>query len=166
MDRSAVEAVAAAALPLLVARLGLERWELGVSCLAEPAEPSGRQPQGHCTRMADYQSAHITLNHEAVGGTDEVLATLRHELFHVILAPFDLFRESVALANPPADVAAILDRIWQHAEESAVANLERMYAGLDAARAAAAAGPVDPVPPPLTLTLTRPDQDQSCPPRM
>jgi hypothetical protein len=86
--------------------------------------------RGECTRLVDYQSAHISLNPEAFEIESEVLGTLRHELFHIILAPLDLYTSAVARLEISDDAAEILDRVREHAIEQAVGGLERMHAGL------------------------------------
>ena len=59
-----------------------------------------------------------------------MIETLRHELFHCVLAPFDLYTSSVERLEVPGPARGILERVLDHAAEAAVANLQRMFAGL------------------------------------
>jgi hypothetical protein len=131
MDRSEVSAFVERELEPLVRRLGLTQWEIKLSFTCEASDDDGFLKRGECTRLVDYQSAHIGLNPEAFDSTDELLKTLRHELFHVVLAPFDLYTSLVATAlegNTP--LQEMLDRVKEHACELSVFNLERMFQNL------------------------------------
>jgi hypothetical protein len=132
MDRSAVEATVAREIGPLCARLGIEGWKIAVSYDPESVDGDGHLKHGECTRLVDYNSAHISLNPESFEDEDAVLRTLRHELFHVVLSPFDLYSSAVDRAiDTPASVREILDRVWNHACERAVINLERMFSAMD-----------------------------------
>jgi hypothetical protein len=131
MDRSAVQAIVDREAGPLCERLGIERWSIRFSFDPESTGDDGHLKHGECTRLVDYNSAHISLNPESFADEESVLGTLRHELFHVVLAPFDLYSSSVDRAlEAGAPVREILDRVWDHACERGVINLERMYVGL------------------------------------
>jgi hypothetical protein len=130
VDKSQVKLIVDAALDPLMRRLGLERWEVQVSYASEAVDDAGCLTRGECTRLVDYSSAHIRLNPEAFDEPDAVLRTLRHELFHIVLSPFDLYTSMVAEALTMPIVTAMLGRTREHACEQAVINLERMFAGL------------------------------------
>jgi hypothetical protein len=131
MDRSEVKAVVDRELEPLVRRLGLTQWEIKLSCTCEPTDDDGFVKRGECTRLVDYQSAHINLNPEAFESADELLKTLRHELFHVVLAPFDLYTSLVeAAVEGNTRFQEMLDRVKDHACELSVFNLERMFQSL------------------------------------
>jgi hypothetical protein len=132
MDRSAVAAIVAAHLPRLSAQLGLHHWEISVGYCAEPADKDGSLKRGECTRLVDYHSAHVNLNPEAFADEAAVLVTLRHELFHIVLAPFDLYSSAVERIELPEVAVGLLERVRDHAAETAVAGLERMWVGLSA----------------------------------
>jgi hypothetical protein len=57
---------------------------------------------------------------------------LRHELFHVVLSPYDLYERAVANAGLTDDMDRVLGRVWTHVMEKAVINLERAFHGLTA----------------------------------
>jgi hypothetical protein len=129
MDRSAVQAVVVAHLPRLSQQLGLSSWEITIGYETRGGDGDGSLQRGECTRLLDYHSAAITLNPEAFADEEGVLATLRHELFHCVLSPFDLYLGAVerSCSETPA---GLLTRIWEYSVERTVAALERMYQGL------------------------------------
>jgi hypothetical protein len=130
METSEVREVVEREMPGLLRRLGLGRWKVRVS-YAHRAPEDGTVQRGECTRLVDYDDACITLNPGAFDDEAGVLVTLRHELFHIVLAPFDLFMATAErLVETPSPAADVLDRIWGHAVERAVIALERMYSGL------------------------------------
>jgi len=132
LDRSAVERVVLEHLPRLSVQLGLHQWEISAGYAAEPADDDGSLKRGECTRLIDYHSAHISLNPEAFADEAAVLVTLRHELFHIVLAPFDLYTSAVERIELPEVAEELLERVRDHAIERAVAGLERMWVGLSA----------------------------------
>lgn len=126
MDHSAVRSLAERELEPLLDRMGLE-WDVSLSYESEAADDAGHLKRGECTRLVDYDSAHIVLNPEAFHDEAGVLRTLRHELFHIILSPFDLFLSAVQHSGIEGPHADVLKRIWEHAVERGVINLERMW---------------------------------------
>jgi hypothetical protein len=131
LDRSSVQSIVERELPGLRARLGLEAWEIGWTVTPSSTDGDGHLLRGECTRLVDYHSASIVLNNEAFSDEEQVLRTLRHELFHVVLAPWDLYTSAVERVSLGADGAAVLDRVREHAVEHAVIALERMWSGLN-----------------------------------
>lgn len=132
MDRSAVQAVVERELGPLLQRLGIGHWKVRCSYAPAPDQDDGTLLRGECTRLVDYQDAHIRFNPEAFDDEDAVLVTLRHELFHVILSPFDLYTSAVERAQVEGPAAEVLERIREHVLEQIVINLERMFSGLSA----------------------------------
>src|SRR5262245_40620119 len=130
MNGSTVERVVFEHLPALSQRLGLSDWEISLSYDSTLGTGDNGITRGECTRLVDYQSAHITLNPEAFNSDELVLSTLRHELFHVVLAEFDLYTSAVDRLDLGARAEDVLDRVRDHAIERCVAALERMYDGL------------------------------------
>jgi predicted SprT family Zn-dependent metalloprotease len=71
----------------------------------------------------DYLTATITLNPEAYQDDDDFLDSLYHELCHLVIAPFDLYRETAREAT--ADGANnSLDRIYTYAMERVIKTME------------------------------------------
>jgi hypothetical protein len=129
MDRSAVKEIVDREVESLRHRLGIEDWKIRVEYHAEGPDDDGGLSRAECTRLVDYGIACISINHEALEAEAEVIETIRHELFHVVLAPFDLHRSAVERMDfDDAKAArAVLSRVWDHSCERAVANLEKMY---------------------------------------
>ena len=126
MDRNAVEAVVDREIEGLIHRLGVAHWRIEVRYDLRDDETLGE-----CTRLVNYNKAIVRLNAELLDDDDAVLKTLRHELFHIVLAPFDLFITAAAdTVNESTALAAVLDTVKHHAIEKTVINLERMYRGL------------------------------------
>jgi hypothetical protein len=130
VDRSAVERVVLAHIARLSAMCGLHQWEISVGYSSAPADDDGSLKRGECTRLIDYHSAHISLNPDAFADEAAVLVTLRHELFHIVLAPFDLYTSAVERIELPEVAEELLDRVRDHAVERCVAGMERLWAGL------------------------------------
>jgi hypothetical protein len=133
MDRSEVKAIVEREIEPLLRKVGIAHWKIRFSYQNESVDADGCLKHGECTRLVDYNVAHISLNPESFDDEDAVLRTLRHELFHVVLSPFDLYSSSVdqATSGTDLDVArGMLERVWNHACEKAVINLERMFFGL------------------------------------
>jgi hypothetical protein len=130
MDRSECQAVVEGAMPPLMRRLGIPHWRVVVSYDPSAMDADGHLKHGECTRLVDYDSAHVKLNPESFDDREQLLRTLRHELFHIVLSPFDLYSTAIDRIEALDPIRDVLDRVWDHACERAVINLERMYAGL------------------------------------
>jgi hypothetical protein len=126
LDRSEVKRIVEANIELLMEMTGVSHWEISISYQPREVTDDGMMNAGDCNRAIDYNSAHITLNPEAFDVEDEVLKTLRHELFHVVLSPFDLYTTAVSTIVA-GDAKSILQRVSDHATEKAVKNLERLW---------------------------------------
>jgi hypothetical protein len=111
-------------------RLGIAHWKVKVGYDAIAPASDGSIQKGDCTRLVDYNAAFISLNPDAFDDRDEVMATLRHELFHIVLSPYDLFSSAIDRLELPGATANVLARVWDHSCEKAVVNLVRMFVGL------------------------------------
>jgi hypothetical protein len=129
MDRGAVAAIVGRELGPLKSRLGIDHWDIEVTYGYIEGDV-GCTTKGRCRRQVDYDRATIEIDPEAHDDEADVLKTLRHELFHVVLAPYDLYTYSVDKAGLDSPINAVLDRVWGHACEKAVIRLEKMYQGL------------------------------------
>jgi hypothetical protein len=137
MDRSAVKAIVEREIGPLMARLGIPHWHLVVSYDLREDDGTCRI-NGRCTRVIDYNRAHIELAPGEFDDEAHVLKTLRHELFHVVASPFDLYMQAAdQLTKEGSPEEAILRRVFDHAVEKATINLERMYRGLTSSEAPA-----------------------------
>jgi hypothetical protein len=112
-------------------RLGIPHWHVVVSIEPAPMPDDHFELKGECFRKVNYNSAGITLNPEAFSNEEEVLHTLRHELFHCILAPIDILVNMLTpLLKADPIRQAMAESVRCHAVEKCVINLERMYLGL------------------------------------
>lgn len=143
MDRSEVQKVVDREMPGLMERFGIRHWKVTVT-YGPIGDDGVCRLQGRCTRHVDYNRAHVELDPEEHDDEADLLGTLRHELYHVVLSPFDLYSQAADVLTPKASAEeSMLERVWRHAVEQAAINLERLFLGLTASRLA---DPVDHTP--------------------
>jgi hypothetical protein len=138
LDQSAVERIARRELESLMEVLGIPHWRITVEYELPPDEGDGRHPRGwqttaECGLNTPYNQATIRIAPGRIDDRDHLIKVLRHELFHVLLSPYRLYRHVQAATireGSPADEQE--DRLWDYCDEQAVINLERMYRGLTA----------------------------------
>lgn len=130
MDKDEVKAIVAREIGPLLGRLGISHWNIRVSYHAGGEDEDGTVTRGECTRLVNYDDAHLVFYPEQLADEADVLKTLRHELFHVVLAPFDLYTTAVDKLGLDDALQRVVDMVWYHAVEKAVINLERLYRGL------------------------------------
>ncbi len=115
----------------LALRLGIPHWDLLIECVPLPDDEQGWTRRGNVEIKPEYNKAHIRLNPEAFSIPPDVLKTLRHEMLHVVLSPFDQF---LAIIRPVLERNKTVEKMalaaWTQSAEKAVINLERMYRGL------------------------------------
>jgi hypothetical protein len=132
MDRSAVKRVVDENIEPMMARLGIGHWHVVVSYDLR-ADNGMCRTKGQCTRAIDYNKAHIELDPEECDDEADVLKTLRHELFHIVASPFDLYVQAAdQCTKEDSPEEAILNRVFDHAVEKVMINMERMFNGLTA----------------------------------
>lgn len=123
MDRSAVKAIVDANIRRLRWETQTQDWDVKV----EYTRCEDGEATAWVVRNLPYRQAVITIDPEKAHDEAGVLNSLRHELLHVALAPFDAYLK--AAQNFLADDAAalrVLDGVWVFAVETAVGNLERL----------------------------------------
>lgn len=131
MDSSACKFIVEYHLGPLTEQFGIAHWRITVSYRPADVDDDGRLHRGHCDRMVDYNQAHITLNPEAFETEEEVLKTLRHELFHIVESPYNILWNVIVEAVQGDKVKLdMLESVRTHASEKTIINLERMYHGL------------------------------------
>lgn len=130
MDTSTVRAIVGREIEPLLRRLGVPHWHVRV--VYRPEGPDDRQilRRGECDRFVDYNHATISMNPEAFETEEDVLDTLRHEVFHIVLASFDVFLHAVMAAVECEAQRRTLRSVWTHAAEQGVVALGRMYFGM------------------------------------
>jgi hypothetical protein len=144
MDRSQVKKIVDEHIEGLMGRLGIPHWHIIVSYDLRSDNGIARI-KGRCTRTIDYNKAHIEFDPEECEDEADVLKTLRHELFHIVASPFDLYMQAAdQCTEKDSPAEAILNRIFDHAVEKVMINLERMFIGLTD-------GPAEVPPDPDTL---------------
>ena len=124
MEKSEVRAIVEREAESLLRSFGVSPWKLTIAY-----DLVGDEQLGECSRLLDYQTATIRLNPSLLDDEAAVLSTLRHELLHIVLSPLDLYTATVGplVEGPLRDV---LERVWTHALERTVINLERLHRGL------------------------------------
>lgn len=131
MDKSQAQGIVERHLDSMVRMLGLGHWEVMVTYDLDVATDSAHAIAGRCHPDGDYNQAWIEIDPSRFDDEAALLRLLRHELFHVVLSPFNLFDEVVgAMLQKDRRLAPAADRVWTHAAEKAVINLERMYHAL------------------------------------
>lgn len=129
MDRSAVKAIVGRELGPMCERLGLGHWAIRVSYDLRLDVDSGRVP-GQCHRLYDYEKVTIEFDPDGLDDEAEVLRVLRHELLHLVASPFDLYGDAVEKLTLDESTKDVLHRVWNHAQEMTVVNLERLVRNL------------------------------------
>jgi hypothetical protein len=130
MNRSEVKAIVERELEPLMRKLGIPHWKIRVVFDLRNGEDEFTTC-GQCTRRVDYDQAFIEFDPDSLDDEQHVLKVLRHELFHVVLVPFDIvFNALRPVLDKDSTLAGAIDSIREHATEQAVINLERLWQGL------------------------------------
>jgi hypothetical protein len=131
MDRSAVKVIVDKNLGPLLKALGLPHWKVRISYDGCPDSQSGvKDATADCVRLLDYEQASIRLDPTKLDDEKEVLFALRHELFHIVASPIDLLSNLLTYGLSGAELERT-ERVIQHATETTVRNLERMWWGCE-----------------------------------
>lgn len=124
MDRSELKALVEANLDRFRDALWLNNWNIGIDY--GPCDEA--DSAGTCDLSdADYNRAVITLDPHVLHDQRDALRTLVHELLHIVLARYGLYRDVVCGLVPKelgdsvknAELAA-----WTHAQEQTVLLLQ------------------------------------------
>lgn len=125
MDASRVKAIVDANLERLRDELWLNTWKISVNY--GPLE--GDTAAVVNLENADYNAAAITIDPAQLRTERDVMQTLVHELLHVTLARFELYRLSVIELIPDHVYedggGKVEQRLYTHAVEQAVEMLQR-----------------------------------------
>lgn len=131
MDRSKVKEIVDAHINEYKNLFGIDHWRVEVDYDLRNDRTEIGWTAGTCTKLVDFEEAGISFDVEAMEDECQVLRVLRHELFHIVLAPFDILTNALLPVVEKDDVLCrMCEKIRQHAVEKAVINLERMYRGL------------------------------------
>lgn len=123
MDRSAVKAIVDANLRRLRWETQTQEWTVDMEYTRCPGEGA----TAYVERDLPYRRATIWIDPEKVRDEASVLNSLRHELLHLVLAPFDTYMLTAQrLLADDATALRVLDGLWVLAVETTVGNLERL----------------------------------------
>lgn len=82
---------------------------------------------GQANMLIDYKKATISLRASTFKTYTEVLDCLLHELFHIVLAEFDLHHDVALQMTRNNHEQESLRRVWAHTVERGVWGLETMF---------------------------------------
>jgi hypothetical protein len=123
MDRSQVEAIIARESQRIARELRVAHWKIAIA--VGPTELGGSY-SAECSRQLPYETAEITIDPDLAHTEADVIGSIRHEMMHVVLAPFDMLWEVLTrgMDDKQRDQA---EAVWRFSVEQSVLNLERMY---------------------------------------
>jgi len=134
MDLSAVKTIVEKHLEVMLTQCGVPHWRVVVRYehIGDGGRGENWHVRGTSTIYPDYERALIRLDPYTFDDEEEVLTTLRHELFHVVLHPFTMFCDTLAPIMEKQDdpIVKTLDNLRSHVCEQLVRNLERMHYGI------------------------------------
>ncbi len=123
MDRSECEALGRKHLGPLMNFLGVGEWlvTFKISRLEDDTDAT-------CSRNLPYDLATVEFDPNQIKDVDHFLDVLAHELFHIVLAPFDLYRSHYCAAlEPKSTEDKREDVLWANSVERTILNLERLW---------------------------------------
>lgn len=110
----------------LTHRMGVWHWAIRVL----PEAPEERDWKASCDRNTTYNTATVRVDPASVRDEADLVASRRHELAHVVLAPFDVYRHALTARIRDGSAEDRQERLlWTYAVEQAVIGLERMAHG-------------------------------------
>lgn len=119
MEAMDVRAIVEQHAPRMKNALGIERWDISITV--------GRchdEVKGQCEADPRYMIATIVIDPEHAEDLDDVVKTLRHEMLHVLVSPFEIYRAAVhQLVDIEAALNAV-DEVWTFATENVVHSIE------------------------------------------
>jgi hypothetical protein len=131
MDRSEVKAIVDREIEPLMEMMGVPHWRIKV----EYERPENGEWEAECHRIPPYNRANVRIDPDSMADADHVIRTLVHELAHVVLSPFDVYRNVMTAHDVEGSPEDKRERqLWTYAVEQAVINVERMYRGMKAGR--------------------------------
>jgi hypothetical protein len=133
MDRSECVRIVGREIDGYLRAFGLPHWHIVIRYdRVTDDHPEGFTVSADCRAKPEYERATITIDPEEMGDEAELLRILRHELMHVALAPFNLYRGfAAAFIEQKSAADAQEDVIWAHAVEQGVRSLERLWHGTE-----------------------------------
>ena len=120
MDTSLAQAVVEANIEQMIVDLNVQEWNLRITY-----ERLDGDTIASVHMLADYKKATITIDPAKHEEGSEVLRSLRHELLHLHLAPYELAEETIYQLLSEKE-RRVLSRMMTAACEQAIRNLEGM----------------------------------------
>lgn len=124
MDKSRCKEIVTDNLDEIKWELQVQQWDICLR-LQAPDNPAWR---ACCEQNLTYNLATITLDPDIYEDSEEgiknLLTDLKHELRHLQLSPFHLYREMIEL-HLPAEMTSMSNRLFAYAVEQTMQNLER-----------------------------------------
>jgi hypothetical protein len=143
MKRSEAKRIVGENIEWLRWSMNLQDWKIKVFYreLGDGDDKARTVTLGQCSANVYYRWADIFINHKAHDSEEQLLDTLRHELFHVLHSEFDVYIDQVSelVSDETKPTLRISHKL---AIERLVGNLERMIdfgLGLSPAKMVAAA---------------------------
>jgi hypothetical protein len=129
LDRSECKRIVDREIEALAEAMGLPHWHIVVRYERVADEhPEGFTVSANCRAKPEYERATITIDPDEMDDEAELLRILRHELMHIVLAPFNLYRGfATAFVEQKSTADAQEDAIWAHSVEQGVRSLERLW---------------------------------------
>lgn len=104
--------------------LGPQDWE--ITWLAEAAVTANSKAS--CSWNVHYSTATIRIDPACHDNEDEIVDSMFHELCHVLLSPFALYREVTTQHIASGSTAERRDNcLFDYAQEQAVLRMERLW---------------------------------------
>lgn len=122
MDKSDVQEIVNDNVKWLRWALQLQEWSI---TFVYESLPDGIG--GECRPNLPYKMATITIDPDKADNKADVLKTLLHELLHILLSPFENYRESVMQIADGKQMENVLDTVYYRIHENVVYMLERMF---------------------------------------
>lgn len=106
-------------------------WDLQVNMwtvtIVWDEKPEADDSQADVQLIIDYKIARIRFRLETIRDDEHFLECVLHELFHIVLAGYDLYSDSMFQFCDTERDKAQHNRLWVHVSERAVWNMEAMF---------------------------------------
>ena len=127
MERSEVQKWVNENIDRLVSLFGIQHWRIQVFYEAMSSDDAGDlHPLMRVNKKPEYERAAIRINYPALVDFEQLEESFKHELMHIVAAPFDTAWAVIAEMLTDEQMK-VVDRLWTQAEELTVRNLERMH---------------------------------------
>lgn len=132
MDRTEAKAIIEKHARFMQWDMQLQKWEIEISL-----DVIDGGDRAECAADNSYTRALITIDYTKADTEADLLASLRHELIHVLHAPFETFRRAVRQLVDDENAWHAVDHVYEAAAEqtrSAIENMLRLGYGIKPGR--------------------------------